>query len=98
MTKQINVMDIVGGTIKNSDGFSLFQVMDSNIKEGNKLKLDLQGCTPFSTSFLSSSFGQLMEVYGMDGVRNYISLVNYKPSMANSIKNYLVSMKEREMI
>ncbi|MBA9076076.1 STAS-like domain-containing protein [Rufibacter quisquiliarum] len=87
--RTIKLMDCVTGTSTNTEGLALSLVLLTELKDGNVVKLSLDGCTPMSSSFLNSSFGEVVEEVGMDVIKNQLRLVDYKPSEAKQIKDYL---------
>ena len=91
-TVTINLMDIVNGTTTNADAVPLFIVLDREIQSGNKIRLSLECVTPFSSSFLNSSFGELVDKHGFTKIKKSVSLINYKKSDAIRIKNYLFDL------
>ncbi len=88
-TRTIKLMDCVNGTSTNNDGFGLFIEVSKAFTEGDTVKLSLEGSTSMSSSFLNSSFGELVEKFGMDAIRKQLRLVDFKPSQAEQIKKYL---------
>lgn len=82
-------MDVVNGTSTNSEGFTLFALLSKEIEAGHKIKLSLSSATAMSSSFMNSSFGELVDKYGIGKIKDYISLINYAPSHAQHIKSYL---------
>ena len=90
----IELMDIVDGTSTNPEGYLLFMTLNKLIDAGKKVKISLKDCTPMSSSFLSSSFGALYDKYGIAKVKSSISLTNFIPSRAGSIKTYLDNLQK----
>lgn len=88
-THTIKLMDCVSGTSTNAEGLGLSLKLIPELKAGNTVKLSLDGCTPMSSSFLNSSFGEVVEELGMDVIKRQLRLVDYKPSEAKQIKGYL---------
>jgi len=72
--KVINLFDVVKGTSTNEDGDKLFSAISKEIEVGVKVRLSLHNCTPMSTSFLNSSFGELTCKYGYERIKQIISL------------------------
>ena len=90
----INVMDCVSGTTTSSEALGLFLKMDKALKENHSVKLSLIDATPMSSSFLNASFGELYDTYGREKIKQLITLINYKPSQAKQIKDYLDTISE----
>lgn len=91
----INLMDSVSGTSTNMEGCTLFAVISKELESNNTIRLSLKDATPMSSSFMNSSFGELVDRFGMETFKNNIRLINYTPSQAEYIKHYLtmVSVK-----
>jgi hypothetical protein len=86
---EIRLMDHVLGTASNGDGERLFLVLVNPIQNKQTVVLSLEGVRGFSSSFLNSSFGELISRYGVDAVRSGLRLSHYRPSVAQSIANYI---------
>ena len=89
MDSIIKIKDIVRGTSSNTEGFTLFTVLSQQIENGSIIKLSLEESTPMSSSFLNSSFGELVDKYGLEKIRSHIRLINYRPVQAERIRKYL---------
>lgn len=81
--------EIVSDVMTNASGFQLFTIIDKNFEAGNRVKLSLSGSGPMTSSFMNSSFGELLDSYGYDFIKDHLSLIDYKPSQAIRIKEYL---------
>ena len=86
-------MDKVNGTSTNIEGLTLYAILSREIESGNIIKLSLKESTPMSSSFLNSSFGELVDRYGMNVLKKHIRLINYTTSQAEYIKKYLSMLK-----
>lgn len=89
----IKLMDCVTGTSTNVEGVSLFVQLSKIIDEGNYVRLSLSNITPLSSSFLNSSFGELLDKYGFDKIKESVVLTDYRMKDAMKIKNYLEEIK-----
>ncbi|WP_040496965.1 STAS-like domain-containing protein [Fulvivirga imtechensis] len=85
----VELSEITQGTMSNSAGFQLLTILDKNFEVGNCVQLSLKGSGAMTSSFLNSSFGELIELYGLDFIKENLTLINYKKSQAEVIKNYL---------
>ncbi|MEO6883122.1 MAG: DUF4325 domain-containing protein [Bacteroidia bacterium] len=88
-TVVINLMDTVAGTATTTEGLALYLAMSKAMDTGKNVKLSLKDCTPLSSSFLNSTFGELYDRYGYDKIKERVVLINYFPSHAMAIKKYL---------
>lgn len=87
-------MDLVLSTISNTDGEILFRVMDRAIQEGNIIELSFRDATPFSSSFLNSSFGALWEKFGDNTLKGRVRIVNFQPTRRDQVINYLSNLRQ----
>ena len=93
-TNRIKVMDVVDGTATNSGGHSLYLTVKSILISGAKAQLDMRDLTPMSTSFLNSSFGNLVDEFGVEKIKSHVSLSNVKKSDAHRISTYMKKLSE----
>jgi len=89
MTKEIIIKDIVSNTTLNDEGVILFKVISDLLNEGNNVILSLNELEPMSSSFMNSSFGAIIDNFGIDTFKEKIRISDYKPSHAIRIKNYI---------
>ena len=94
----IVVKDTVSGTSTNSEAFPLFIKMDNELSSGKHVVLSLKSCNPMSSSFLNSSFGSVIEKYGWDFLKGKISIIDYTPTIADTIKTYLDKSKSLSVV
>lgn len=94
--KTVRLMSTVSGTATNNSGADLFIVIDKYFAQGEKLRLSLEDATPLSTSFMSSSFGGIIQKYGLTFLKDHLVLADYKPSYAKDIKEYISSIRISE--
>src|SRR5688572_8758219 len=87
--KRVELTAIVSGGCTNADGFALLNTLETHFKNGFKVQLSLSDAPALTSSFLNSSFGEIIENYGLDFLRENLTLVNYKPSQAKYIKEYV---------
>jgi len=80
---------LVTGTSTNAEGDKLFAALIPFVAAGQIVRLSLLHASPMSTSFLNSSFGELMDQFGTAAVRASLKLVDYLPSHAAIIKCYI---------
>ncbi len=89
----ITLMDCVSGTSTNVEGYTLFTLLSKEIEKNNIVKLSLKDSTPMSSSFMNSSFGELVDKYGLDKFRDHVRLINYTPSHAERIQKYIQMLR-----
>ena len=84
---------LVTGTSTNAEGDQLFAALAPYVAGGKAVRLSLLHASPMSTSFLNSSFGELIDHYGATALRTSLKLVDYLPSHAATIKSYVDNFK-----
>lgn len=84
---------LTAGTSTNAEGDKLFAALAPYVAKAEVVRLSLADASPMSTSFLNSSFGELIDAYGLAAVRSSLKLVDYLPSHAARIKQYIDSFK-----
>lgn len=92
--KKLKVIDIVDGTASNESGYALFIQLDKFFAKGEKVQLSLEGCNPMSSSFMNSSFGELMEKYGFSKIKKNLSFIHFTKTQINTIKEYFDCINE----
>lgn len=92
--KTYNLTDIVQGTSTNTAGEALYVVLENAILNKEKVRVSLIDATPFSTSFMNSSIGAIIENYGIEHFREFVAFVGYTKSQASIIKNYIQIIKK----
>ncbi len=87
----IKLKDIVSDTYSNAEGYSLYLTLRPYFDNKNKILLSLEEVSAFSTSFLNSSFGQLIEDFGIDTFKSILKLSNLTKVNAEMVRNYVNS-------
>lgn len=90
----IKVMDVVKGTTTNADAMPLYLSMKNALADNKIIVLSLHKATAMSSSFMNSSFGNLVEDYGFETLKGRLKLVDYTPVMLDSVKRYLDNLKK----
>jgi len=93
--KQIILKDNVKDTYTNAEGASLSIQLKEFIKSGERIELSLSNSTPISSSFFNSSFGDLIETFGYEAVRENIKITGVTSSQAQLLKGYFDAYKDR---
>jgi hypothetical protein len=70
MKKRINLIDITKSYSTNDDGLKLYHFMDTVIRSETLVVLKIDSDTSFSSSFLNSSFGEIISNYGVDALKD----------------------------
>lgn len=75
-------------------GRAVFEKALPLIDKGEQIIFDMQGLDGVSTVFLNTSFGQLIDVYGIDRVKRAFKFTNLLRSQAERIKKYFHDYSE----
>ena len=94
--KKVTVIlkDLVKGTITNNDAVPLKVLMDNVISDGGALVISFNEIALISTSFLNSSFGEIIEKYGYEVLKGRVTITNYSSELAAVIKKYVEDFKD----
>jgi STAS-like domain of unknown function (DUF4325) len=84
----LKIMDIVNGTATNDEGMLLFLELDKHLSVGQKVRLSMLEATPFSTSFLNSSIGDVIDKYGYEHFRKMVVFTQFRPAQVKYLQMY----------
>lgn len=84
----MKIMDIVAETSTNDGGIPLFLEIDRHLSTGQKVRLSMLGATPFSTSFLNSSIGDVIDKYGYEHFRKMVVFTQFRPAQVKYLQMY----------
>lgn len=87
--KSIVLNNVIGGSYSSIDGYSLYCILKPYFINGERLMISMQDFSAMSSSFFNSSFGELIEEFGIDKFRENIKFVNLTNSQAKLISRYL---------
>ena len=91
---KIDLMSLVNATGTNSEGIILYNAMEKEIRNGKIVELSLLNSTPFSSSFLNSSFGALWEKFGDSTLKGRVKIINFQPTRRDQIFEYISNLRE----
>ena len=84
------IKNISVGTSTNGEGLILFNFLDNLLIESEeKLTLSLLNIDFFSSSFLNSSFGLLIDKYGETYLKSRLTFTDYRPSVLKVVVDYV---------
>lgn len=86
---KIFIKDIVTDTYTNASGYQLYLALKEDLKDGEIIQLSFLGATSPSTSFLNSSFGNLIEDIGLDNFLSVIKPAEVTQTQANMLRHYI---------
>lgn len=90
---RIKLNDIVTETYSNSAGYKLYIELKSYVSQGSPVELSFLGSTPPSSSFLNSSFGTMIEEFGLERFKALIKPVDISSSQATMLRHYINTFK-----
>lgn len=68
----VSVRNLVKGCDTNDQGIVIYKLVSSYFKSGTSITLDFSGITNVTSSFVNSSFVQLIDDFGYDHVRSLL--------------------------
>lgn len=86
--KNIDLRNIASGFSSNSDGVSLFTVLNQAIQNNEQVILKVDNEIAMSSSFLNSSIGEIISKYGLNALKESLKIRGSKTQF-NRISNYI---------
>lgn len=77
-----------------SAGDAVFSDAKPSIISGDKVVFDMKGLDAVSTVFLNTSFGQLIDTFGIDLVKKSFRFTNILKTQADRIRKYFQDYAE----
>lgn len=90
--KNILLKDTSHSFSSNKDGLILFNIFEKTIKEKSSILLEIDHEIAMSSSFLNSSFGEILSLYGLDVLKSHIKIKTSK-NQFERISNYISKYK-----
>ena len=74
----IKINEVIGGNfaVTTDDGNLVFNLLDKNLEEQKKTKLDFSEVIVLTTAFLNAAIGQLYSKYKSEEISPYLKLIN----------------------
>lgn len=94
--KKILLNDLVDGTSTNANALPFYMELNQALADSQELEVSFEGCPAPSSSFLNSSIGEVLDTYGYATFKQYIRLINLRPTAANILKEYILGFKNME--
>jgi len=94
MTLYLN--DIVNETYTNAEGEKLYAVLKDAFSSNEKVVLSFKDSSITSSSFLNSSFGRLIESYGLDRFMQSVTPKELTVTQAEVLKKYVSSFSKKD--
>ena len=90
--KNIQLKNTSHSFSSNKDGLILFNIFERTIKEKSSILLEIDNEIAMSSSFLNSSFGEALNLYGLDVLKSHIKIKTSK-NQFERISNYISKYK-----
>jgi uncharacterized membrane protein len=90
---RVYIKDIVTETYTNQAGYSLFVVLDNYFSTNTMVEVSFANADAFSSSFLNSSIGSLIEKHGQKKFKELFKPVEINKSQINMLVTYLSTFK-----
>ena len=84
----ISIKEILDGRNYADAGKILFEKIQQILQDNNSVSIDMKDVESVPTSFMNTSFGDLMNVYGIDKVRESLYFKNITNSMIQRFRKY----------
>ena len=79
----------IQGAYSNADGYTLLCMLKPYFLNNEMIEVSMLGFPPMSSSFFNSSFGELIQLFGIEKFRSIIKFTNITKSQVGQIKFYL---------
>jgi len=89
MMKTLRINEIVSGTSTNADGLSLRLKLQPFFKSNEPVHLSFAESFAMSTSFFNSSFGELIDEFGIDKFKAIVKPTEITKSNYDLVKKYI---------
>jgi hypothetical protein len=86
--KTIYLKDIISDTYTNASGYQLLLHLQPLFADNVPFIFSFKDSPPPSTSFLNSSFGELIDLYGLDKFKSLVKFHDLSPTLVVYLKNY----------
>lgn len=90
---EIKLKSLVNNTDNNTEGVKLYCILDDYFKNNDMLLLVVDSDMSLTSSFLNSSFGNIIDKYGYDKLKNSLKIKTNK-NQIDRIKDYLEKYNE----
>lgn len=94
---KIEIQNICNSTLSNADGLLLFNEMDKLLTNGDSVLISLANINTISSSFLNSSFGEIVMKYDSSILTNRVKITHYTPNIAKVLTKYLSDLRHHQI-
>ena len=77
------------GAYSNADGYTLYCMLKTFFLNDDNIEVSMLGFPPMSSSFFNSSFGELINEFGIGKFKSIIKFTNITKSQVTQIRMYL---------
>jgi len=91
----LTIKEIVTDTYTNFSGYSLYQELKVYLAAKKPVTLSFKGVFSTSSSFLNSSFGSLIEEFGLPVFISFVKPVDISAGEAEIIRKYISGFRQQ---
>jgi hypothetical protein len=96
-TIKIEIQNICLSTLSNSDGLLFYNELDNILSKGDIALISFANINTISSSFLNSSFGEIVTKYDYSVLRNRIKITHFTPKIAKVVVKYLDDLRHQQV-
>jgi hypothetical protein len=97
MVKRIDIIQIVQAAVTNDDGAAVFNVLIRELKDSDVI-LSFRGISTATSSFVNSSFVQLLDNYPLDTIKSKIKIIESSRQINEMIKKRINAETNRSLV
>lgn len=87
-----NVKNLVDGCDTNDQGAVVYGYVAKSLRKGQSVGLDFSGISNVTSSFVNSSFVQLVDDFGVDAVRSLLVLKGVNSQISNMLRSRMMKV------
>jgi hypothetical protein len=95
--KSLSINNLVKNTSTNEEGIILFNVLNNAFLNNELLIISLDSISSLSSSFLNTSIGEFMDIYGYENLKKTLKIKGTK-SQFEKINIYISKYKELQLV
>jgi hypothetical protein len=84
----VKIKDILDGRSYPDGGMMLFGIIRDAINSNQTVSIDMEDVDSFPTMFMNTSFGSLIELFGLDITKRALRFQNIKKAQIERIRKY----------
>ncbi|MBP8893542.1 MAG: STAS-like domain-containing protein [Saprospiraceae bacterium] len=84
----VRIKDVLDGRSYPDGGTMLFGIIKDAMNNNENVSIDMEDVDSFPTMFMNTSFGKLIELFGIDATKKALSFQNIKKVQIERIRKY----------